>query len=150
MRAPFQILAIPFRKNGSFLYAVMRRKDNGQWQFVAGGGEDDETPSKAAAREIKEETGLTADSLIELTSMCFVPANCISPHHRRHWPSNTFVIPEYCFAFESDAEPDCSCEHTTYEWLTYDDAMARLTWDSNKTALYELNCRLLAKQEGAK
>ncbi len=30
-----------------------------------------------------------------------------------------------------------------YEWLSYKDAMARLTWDSNKTTLYELHCRLL-------
>ncbi len=36
-----------------------------------------------------------------------------------------------------------SSEHNGFEWLTYDEAITRLTWDSNKTALYELNCRLL-------
>jgi len=36
-----------------------------------------------------------------------------------------------------------SSEHIGLEWMTYDDALTRLTWDSNKTALYELNCRLL-------
>lgn len=41
MRAPFQILAIPFRKDKSFQYAVMHRSDCDQWQFVAGGGEAD-------------------------------------------------------------------------------------------------------------
>ena len=41
MRAPFQILAIPYRKGREgYVYCVFRRADNGQFQFVAGGGED--------------------------------------------------------------------------------------------------------------
>lgn len=146
MRAPFQILAIPFRKDGGFRYAVMHRSDCDQWQFVAGGGEDEETPLKAAMREIYEETGAKPCKIVELTSMCFVPANVIAQRHRQYWSSDTYVIPEYHFAFESTSELILSNEHTTFEWLNYDDAMARLTWDSNKTALYELNCRLLANQ----
>ena len=31
--------------------------------------------------------------------------------------------------------------------MTYDDAVSRLTWDSNKTALYELNDRLLKERQ---
>lgn len=42
MRAPFQILAIPYKiVNGSPLYCVFHRADFDQWQFIAGGGEDD-------------------------------------------------------------------------------------------------------------
>lgn len=146
MRAPFQILAIPFRKEGSLQYAVMHRSDFDQWQFVSGGGEDDETPLNAAVREIGEETGAKPCKIIELTSMCFVPANVIAQRRRQYWPSDTYVIPEHCFAFEAISDPVLSKEHTTFEWLNYEDAMARLTWDSNKTALYELNCRLLANR----
>ena len=45
MRAPFQILAIPFRKTSSreMEFCVFHRSDLDQWQFIAGGGEDDET-----------------------------------------------------------------------------------------------------------
>lgn len=146
MRAPFQVLAIPFRKDGSFQYAVMHRSDCDQWQFVAGGGEDDETPLEAVEREICEESGIKPCKIVELTSMSFVPANVIAQCHRQYWSSDTYVIPEYHFAFESISELILSNEHTTFEWLDYDDAMTRLTWDSNKTALYELNCRLLANQ----
>ena len=39
-----------------------------------------------------------------------------------------------------------SDEHLDCDWLSYEEAMARLTWDSNKTALYELNCRLSAEK----
>ena len=49
MRAPFQILAIPFRREeGRLLYCVFHRSDYDQWQFIAGGGEDPETPSHKA------------------------------------------------------------------------------------------------------
>jgi len=33
-------------------------------------------------------------------------------------------------------------EHLKYQWFTYDDAMEKLNWDSNKTALWELNYRI--------
>lgn len=144
MRAPFQILAIPYRKHPALEFCVLRRADNDQWQFVAGGGEDAETPLEAAAREISEETGIQANRITELVSMAYVPADVISEYHRKHWNPNTFVLPEYHFAFECGSGITLSGEHLGCEWLSYHDAMSRLTWDSNKTALYELNCRLSA------
>ncbi len=143
MRAPFQILAIPYRRGAEPAYCVLRRSDLDQWQFVAGGGEDDETPLETAVREISEETGIITDSVIQLTSMAYVPANVISERYRQYWPKNTYVLPEYHFAFECVSELRLSDEHTGCEWLSFDDAMSRLTWDSNKTALYELRCRLM-------
>ena len=144
MRAPFQILAIPYRKHPALEFCVLRRADNDQWQFVAGGGEDAETPLEAAAREISEETGIQANRITELVSMANVPADVISEYHRKHWSPNTFVLPEDHFAFECGSGITLSGEHLGCEWLSYHDAMSRLTWDSNKTALYELNCRLSA------
>ena len=145
MRAPFQILAIPFRKTAPAepQFCVFHRSDFDQWQFVSGGGEDDETPTEAASREISEETGIKTNSIIKLTSMAYVPANVISERHRKHWPKDTYVLPEYHFSFECVRDIKLSDEHTCFEWLSFDDAMSRLTWDSNKTALYELHCRLL-------
>ena len=145
MRAPFQILAIPYRKRDEYRFCVFHRADIDQYQFVAGGGEDGERPADAAIREIGEETSVSAASVIALTSMAYIPANVISGRHRKHWPADTYVIPEYAFAFECEAEICLSDEHTGFEWLSYEEAMSRLTWDSNKTALYELNCRLHAE-----
>jgi len=144
MRAPFQILAIPYKKAQELQFCVLHRSDTDQYQFVAGGGEDDEKPIEAALREISEETAFTAEKIIPLTSMAYVPASVISKKHRDLWPVETFVIPEYAFGFECDRDIMLSSEHSGLEWLTYSDAMSKLTWDSNKTALYELNCRLLA------
>ena len=145
MRAPFQIMAIPFKLEPNLQYCVLHRSDIDQDQFVAGGGEDDEKPIEAAAREIYEETSVKAVHIVPLTSMAYLPANVISKKHRDLWSADIIVIPEYTFGFECASEMILSSEHTGLEWMTYDNAMSRLTWDSNKTALYELNCRLLKK-----
>jgi dATP pyrophosphohydrolase len=145
MRAPFQILAIPYKKNTELQFCVFHRADIDQFQFVAGGGEDDEKPLDSAIREIREETGIKVKNVIQLKSMTFISANVISEKQRKTWSKDTFVIPEYAFGFECDEEITLSDEHIGYEWLSYDEAKSRLTWDSNKTALYELNCRLLVE-----
>lgn len=61
-----------------------------------------------------------------------------------NWPENTYVVPEYAFGFECVDEIELSHEHTECVWLTYENAYKKLKWDSNRTALYELNRRLEA------
>ena len=143
MRAPFQILAIPYRSvGGSFEFCVLHRSDCDQWQFIAGGGEGTETPWDAAKREAFEEGGVQSEHWIALESLAYVPATVISEKHRRHWSRDIYVIPEYAFGFECITDLILSREHTECVWLHYDAAMQVLKWDSNRTALYELNCRL--------
>ena len=145
MRAPFQVLAIPYKiVDGTILYCVFHRSDLDQWQFIAGGGEDDESPAQAAKREIWEESGISADNVIELKSMCYIPANIFPKRHLYNWPEDTYVVPEYAFAFACKDTIELSHEHTECVWLSFEAAQAKLKWDSNKAALYELNCRLLA------
>ena len=121
----------------------MHRSDIDRYQFVAGGGEDDEKPIESAIKEIYEETSIKAVNILSLNSMANIPANVISKKHRDLWSPDTIVIPEYAFGFECNSEMVLSSEHVGLEWITCDDALSRLTWDSNKTALYELNWRLL-------
>ena len=146
MRAPFQILALPYKyQNGIPMYCVLHRSDYDQWQFIAGGGEDKETPKDAAKREIMEEGGITANNIISLKSMCYIPVEIFPHRHLYGWSDDMYVIPEYSFGFECNAELVLSHEHTELVWLPYKEARERLQWDSNKTALYELNC-ILSKQ----
>lgn len=145
MRAPFQILAIPYKVvDGTPLYCVFHRSDLDQWQFIAGGGEDSESPLQAAKREIWEESGISANKMIALKSMCHIPANIFPDRHLYNWPEDMYVVPEYAFAFECKDAIELSHEHTECVWLSYEAAQAKLKWDSNRTALYELSCRLLA------
>lgn len=147
MREPYQIISIPYRiVNDTTLFCIFRRTNGDYWQFIADGGENNEKPIDTALREIKEETGVTAEKVTELKSVAFVPAEVVAENMRTHWDKNIFVIPEYSFAFECDLEPFLLNEHTEYKWLTYDEARKLLKWDSNKVAMYETKCLLENKQ----
>jgi dATP pyrophosphohydrolase len=101
MRAPFQVLVIPFRRTETRIeYAVLKRRDSGFWQFVAGGGEDRETPRDAALRETREEIGIARpDRLLKLDSMSTIPKNVFASADS--WGSDIYVVPQYCFAVDA-------------------------------------------------
>ncbi|MEV0093693.1 NUDIX domain-containing protein [Streptomyces sp. NPDC050738] len=144
-RAPFQILVLPFRHaDDQFEFAVLRREDMNIWQAVAGGGENDETPAQAALREAAEELGLARPTpLYPLQTTASVPARFFAD--RVHWPTGTYVVPEYAFATDlTGIEITLSQEHTALEWRDYKAAHDALRFDSNRTALDELHERLLA------
>jgi dATP pyrophosphohydrolase len=147
-RAPLQVMVLPFRivGEGVFEYAVLRRNDNGHWQGVAGGGEDDESPAQAARRETQEEIGLDhACPLFALESKAIVPVHCFAD--RKIWPEDLTHVPEYAFAVDATgAEITLSEEHSVYRWLCYEEAAAMLTYDSNRAALKELHERLNSYQ----
>ena len=146
-RAPFQVLVLPFRHNqgGQLEYAVFRRRDEGYWQFIAGGGEDNEKPILTARREAFEEAGITpASEYIILDSRNTVPVEGVTGQFT--WGKDVYVIPEYTFGVKPDSEDiNLSREHTEYRWVSYEDAVAMLQWDSNKNALWELNARITGK-----
>lgn len=147
MRAAFQILAIPYRIiDSSPFYCVFHRADFDQWQFIAEGGKNDETPLEAAKREAFEEGGVHSDKWVELKSLSYIPATVIAEKHRQHWNKDTYVIPEYTLGFECQEDIKLSHKHTECVWLTYDEATKKLKWDLNRTALYEINCRLEVKE----
>lgn len=145
-RSPFQVLVFPFRSAPEGLsYAVFRRRDGGYWQGIAGGGEDEEAPVQAARREACEEAGIPSDAR-------FIPLNTIASipvlHFREHpgWDSDLYVIAEYSFGVDaSGVDVQISAEHTECRWLPYDQASALLRYDSNRTALWELHCRLMGR-----
>ena len=143
-RAPFQVLVIPYRITdvGQVLYAAFRRRDGDYWQWIAGGGESNETPLQAAKREAYEEARInTGSSFTSLTSMSMIPVPSICGS--LIWGEDVLVVPEHCFGVEvTDKQLYLSNEHTEYEWVCYEDAYDRLQWDSNRTALWEIHHRL--------
>lgn len=145
-RAKYQVLVIPFFITGdTVLYCIFQRSDmENCWQFVAGGGEEEDlTPLISAKREAFEEAGISSDAhftQLETTSS-------ISTEHfpkaRRYWGERCLVIPEYCFAAAlTEQKVVLSDEHTQFEWVDYDTAMERLQYDSNKVALWELDNKI--------
>jgi dihydroneopterin triphosphate diphosphatase len=145
LRAPIQVLVLPYKiSNDTVEYCVFRRSDARYWQFIAGGGEDKETPLEAAQREAHEEAALEKTLCWHpLTSAFYVPANCISTQQRQHWPHDIFVLPEYCFAVNAEnATIKISAEHTEFIWASFEKANELLHWETNKTALFELDHRI--------
>jgi dATP pyrophosphohydrolase len=144
-RAPFQVLILPFRRgtDGALEYAIFRRADMDVWQGLAGGGEDDETPLQAAVRELREEAGITAGVMIQLSAVGSVAVEHFS--ERASWDSAQRTIPEYAFGLDAtNFELSLSSEHCECVWLPLDEALTRLEWDSNRNALRELHHRLVA------
>lgn len=149
-RAPYNVLVIPYRRgaasaSGDDEFAVLHRTDGEMWQFIAGGGEDDESPGEAARREAREEGGIdrpesawtTLDSHASIPRTAFPGAP---------WPEDVYVVTEHCFAVDMEARPfELSAEHDLCDWLGYAAARERLTWDSNRTALWELTQRIARK-----
>ena len=141
-RAPFQVLVLPYRRHGVHVeYAIFKRADNGAWQGIAGGGEDLESPHDAAVRELREEAGITTTALLQLG-----PVGTVSVENfpeRQAWDAALRRIPEDAFGVAVDGRPiSLSPEHTEVAWLTFEEALSRLSWDSNRIALRELHDRL--------
>lgn len=145
-RAPFQVLVLPYRLTPRGIeYAVFRRSDDDYWQFVAGGGEDDETPTQAARREACEEAGVSQDcALLALDSVNTVPVVGVCGFR---WSPEVLVIPEHCFGVCAEDDLSISREHTEYRWVDYDTAVEMLHWQSNQNALWELNHRLTRRED---
>ena len=144
MRAPLQALVILYKKEkDEILYGIGLRSTRNIWQFVAGGAEDKETPIEAAIRELSEETGINIkeEDLIVLDSKTTIPVVNVTGTYT--WGKDVFVIPEYAFAVDATSfQIKLSNEHTEFKWLEYNKAMDILTYDSNKSALWELNEKL--------
>lgn len=141
-RAPYNTLIIPFiQENDQIQYAIFKCSDSNFWQFIAGGGEEGETVTETALRETKEETGIeNYQNFYRLDSFCSIPKY----DFKQNWSKSICVIPEYCFALEvSDKKIVLSPEHSEFRWVNYEDADKLLKWDSNKTALWELNHKLI-------
>ncbi|HEY4175668.1 MAG TPA: NUDIX domain-containing protein [Kofleriaceae bacterium] len=148
-RAPFQVVVFPFRRRAiGFEYAVLQRSDNGAWQGVAGGGEDNETPTEAARRESEEEAAIPKSAPVyRLQAMSTVPIVYIGESARAHWSKDLYVIPNYAFAVDCTAlELRLSHEHDNIKWLPYNEAYALLYWQNDKVALWELNERFMQGQ----
>lgn len=127
------------------LYAVFRRHIEGYWQSIAGGGEGDETPLEAVQRETFEEAAVPFDSQwITLQTRTSVPITYFRQHE--HWDTAILVIPVHYFGVIISTDTIVlSPEHSEYQWMTETEAQTLLKWDSDRTALWELD-QLLRRQ----
>ncbi len=116
---------------------VLFRRDNkhflllhyaaGHWDFPKGNIEKGETHKQTVAREVKEETGI---SEIE-----FIPGfqKKIEYFYKRGGLIHKEVF--FYLASTAQSEVKISSEHTGFEWLPYEEALARVTYKNAKEVL---------------
>ncbi len=140
------MLVLPYRKaaTGDWEYAAFRRSDENFWQFIAGGGEDDETPLAAARRESREEAGIPEEAASHpLVSTATIPVTAFPAYTTRWIDEGTYVVPEHSFAVDATSvELRLSDEHAEFRWGSKAEIGALLKFDSSRNALWELTLRL--------
>lgn len=147
-RAKYQVLVLPYRKiKGKIEYCIFKRSDMKEWQFIAGGGENEDVSVLGSAkREAFEEANISFnDKYTKLETTSSISTEHF-PKARKVWGDECLVIPEYSFAVEiTDGKVELSSEHLEYEWVEYNQAFELLKFDSNKVALWELDNKIKMK-----
>ena len=146
MRIPKQVLIIPYRNiDDKIEYCVFKRKDMNAWQWIAGGAEDfDKNILESAKRELWEETGIKDVQIQQLELTCKRPVVNIVKDFI--WGEDVFYSEEYAFYVDiTNKKIQLSNEHTEYKWVDYSEAKNLLKYDSNKSALWELDIKLKRK-----
>ncbi|MFI7700369.1 NUDIX pyrophosphatase [Nonomuraea sp. NPDC049480] len=146
MRQPLTVLVFLYRVTaGSPEYAVFQRADDGNWQSVSGGVEEGEDLVTAARRETAEETGLR-----DLGPLCKL--DMVSGVEKAgfrtspYWDEDLYIVPKHFFAADvtnAASEIALSSEHRDMRWLGYEAAHGTLRYDDDRTALWELDQRII-------
>lgn len=111
----------------------------GHWDFPKGAIEEKETEEQTATREIFEETGLHVRDFVAGFR------REIEYHYRRQ---NMLAHKRVIFFLTKSPITDVriSFEHSGFQWLNFEQAMKRLTFENARSVLHEAN-EWLSKQE---
>ena len=111
---------------------LLLQYEAGHWDFVKGNVEAGENEQQTAIRELGEETGITDAKFIDGFK------ETISYFYKRQGAT---VLKEVVFFLmeTKTANVKLSFEHIGFIWLTYDDAMRRLTFKNARDLLQKAN-----------
>ncbi|MEX1068727.1 MAG: bis(5'-nucleosyl)-tetraphosphatase [Patescibacteria group bacterium] len=102
--------------------------ESGHWDFPKGGIERGESTEQTIRREVQEETGITdlnfAPGFKETISYAFTQEGVFV----RKW-----VV--YLLGETSQPEVRLSSEHQGYAWLTFEEALERITFKNSRQVL---------------
>ena len=116
--------AVFVRRGGDFL--LLHRAQDRYWHVAAGVVEEGEDVAAAAARELREETGLDAFP----TDLGLPQTYAVPPELRRDYLLGVEEVKIANFAVEAPAgwEPVLNEEHDDYRWFSLSDAIALAHW----------------------
>lgn len=128
------------RRDGQEEWLMMLRAPHillgGTWQMVSGTLEPGETAYAAAARELREETGLLP--------LHFYQASYVN---RFYIAATDQIILSPVFAAEvpPDSAVVLSGEHTDFAWVPWEEAMRRLPWPGQRESLTTIRDQFLLR-----
>lgn len=108
------------------------------WETVHGRLEPGERPEEGAVREVREETGLTAERLYSI---------CVQPFYLQKFGVVQLSV-VFCAFVEEPAEVTMGSEHQAYRWLSVDEALRTFVWPRERQALVEIVQLLAAGDAG--
>lgn len=141
-RRPVSVLVVVFTPEGRVL--LLRRTEPADiWQSVTGSLRRDESHGDAAARELREETGLVDEGELAFSGKSRVFD--IDPRWRHRFAPNVTQNVEFEWHCRVpaplDVTLDCS-EHGEFAWMTLEQAIDAVWSWTNREALVELRDRL--------
>jgi len=116
------------RESGWMVLALRRApgtRCTGAWEIVHGRIERGERPAAAAAREVREETGLSCDRLYSIT---------VNPFYLQATGSVELAI-VFAAIVPTGVAPQLADEHDGWEWLTPASAARQLAWPREREGL---------------
>jgi dATP pyrophosphohydrolase len=121
--------ALVFVHRGDEALVLLRVPDDSYWHVVAGAVEEGESPRAAAMRELREETGLTAE------------VHALERRYR--WTARGGEVEGECYAVQAPAgwEPELNEEHSTYRWCSFAEAAELVRWPEVGECLRVLESR---------
>lgn len=98
----------------------------GIWQMVTGSIDNDETAYETAAREIKEETGITIKKLwvVPRINSFYYPKN-----------DSVCLVPVFAAFVDEKLEINISAEHSEFIWVAKEEAIKMLAWDGQRKSV---------------
>jgi 8-oxo-dGTP pyrophosphatase MutT (NUDIX family) len=146
VRRPEEVAIVVHRlEAGGRRYLVLLRapERHGYWHLVAGALEEGESAPEAAARELREETGLAAE-LVDLGLELRYSLAGDPPEVRARFAPGVEWIDVRAFAAEAPAgwEPELDDEHVDHRWLAAGEAVELLAYPEPRQAVLEAERRL--------
>lgn len=120
--------AVVFRKENSTIKYLLLHYPGGHWGFPKGNIEKGETEGETIEREIEEETGIGRVEIIPGFR------ERIQYFYRRQGKLIRKVV-IFLLAETEQEEVEVSHEHQDFEWLEYEEALERITFENAKNII---------------